>query len=310
MSGGSRRARLLMALTVAVPVLAAGALPARAEPGAADIQWAQTILKEKGYSIGGRANGQMTPETRSALSSYQKASGLPVTGQLDKATVAHMMGEREKKASPTMGSLSKSQIGQTPKEKEVVPRAVPTTRVDSGNEFVGGYAQFGSAPPASRSSGSAASSSAAAPSASVSPGPASSAAPAPAAAARGTATASSHAGNPAEGPVPQAAPRAAVTATNAAGEQVSTVPQAEMASGPSGWMTNLMRYGVIGLLASTLGGIGFAWWRSGRSAGLASLPEEDRPREERREPSFGSGRREELRIAPGFTAEPRAVRRR
>ncbi|AWK88977.1 peptidoglycan-binding domain-containing protein [Azospirillum thermophilum] len=309
MSGGSRRARLLMALTVAVPVLAAGALPVRAEPGAADIQWAQIILKEKGYNIGGRANGQMTAETRSALSSYQKASGLPVTGQLDKATVAHMMGEREKKASPTMGSLSKSQIGQTPKEKEVAPRAAPTTRVDSGNESVGGYAQFGSAPPASRSSGSA-SSTAAAPSASVSPGPVSSGAPAPAAAARGTATASGHAGNPADGPVPQAAPRAAVTATNAAGEQVSTVPQAEMGSGPAGWMTNLMRYGVMGLLAATLGGIGFAWWRSGRSAGLASVPEEDRPREDRREPSFGSGRREELRIAPGFTAEPRVARRR
>ncbi len=102
-------------------VCLAGVTEARAQSATADIQWAQTILKEKGFDIGGRANGQMTAQTRAALSAYQKSVGLPATGQLDAATTARMMGDREKKAAPTMGSLSKSQIGQSPREKEVAP---------------------------------------------------------------------------------------------------------------------------------------------------------------------------------------------
>ncbi|MDQ2105736.1 peptidoglycan-binding domain-containing protein, partial [Azospirillum isscasi] len=157
MTGGSRRARRAVALAVAVPVLAAGLLaggPAGAQ-SAADIQWAQTILKGKGYNIGGRANGQMHAETKAALGKYQAANGLPVTNQLDKATIAKMMGEREGKAPPTVGNLAQQKVGgggpgQAPREpqREVVPRAAPTQRIDSGAGSVGGGAQISAGPPA------------------------------------------------------------------------------------------------------------------------------------------------------------------
>lgn len=315
MSGISRRVHggaAVAAVAVVVSALTVGTpAPARAEASVADIQWAQTILKEKGFNIGGRAKGQMTPETRSALSAYQKSVGLPATGNLDQATIAKMMSEREKKASPTMGSLSKSQVGQTRHEKEVKPRAAPTGRVESGNESVGGMAQFGGAPvSSSSSSSSSASHSAPAPAARPSASAPASAAvpssPTPQSAPRPSASAS-------EGPVPQAAPRGAVSATTPDGKPVPVEEPVAVGAAPSVWQSNAARAGVAGLLAATLGGLGFAWWRSGRGVDpLSRAPAGgsggggDRPRDTRVEPSFGSPRRrEELTPGPRLTAEAR-----
>ncbi|WP_372396219.1 peptidoglycan-binding domain-containing protein [Azospirillum sp. HJ39] len=301
MSGISRRVHggAALAAVMMVSVLAMGMSgSARAEPSTADIQWAQTILKEKGYDIGGRAKGQMTPETRNALRTYQKSAGLPVTGNLDQATVSRMMGEREQKAAPTMGSLSKSQVGQTRRDKEVVPRAAPTGRVDAGNESVGGMAQFGGAPVSSSSSSS-----------SSSPGShgASAASPAPPPTAAGR-PAAGHTASAGEGPAPQAAPRGAVSATTPDGKPAPLEDAAAVGAAPSIWQSNAARAGVAGLIAATLGGIGFAWWRSGRGVDpLSRAPAgDDRPRESRIEPSFGSPRRrEELTPGPRLTAEAR-----
>ncbi|MFD1623127.1 peptidoglycan-binding domain-containing protein [Azospirillum griseum] len=289
MSGDRWRTLRGVAAAAAVASLA-GVTELRAQqPATADIQWAQSILKEKGFDIGGRANGQMTAQTHAALSAYQKSVGLPATGQLDSATVAKMMGDREKKASSTMGSLSKSQIGQTPREKEVVPRAAPTQRVDSGNETVGGMAQFGSAPPSSSSSGGS--------------GPARSAQP------QTTSAEAPLNRSAADGPVPTAAPRAAVTATSEAGQPVPLVEPPAGANGLPAWMTSGLRYGVMGVLAATVGGIGFAWWRSGRApapvAPLGGGSGDGAPRDTRVEPSFGTRRREELTPGPRLTAEAR-----
>jgi len=313
MSGISRRVHggaAVAAMALVVSALTVGAPgSARAEASVADIQWAQTILKDKGYNIGGRAKGQMTPETRSALSAYQKSAGLPATGNLDQATIAKMMGERESKAAPTMGSLSKSQVGQTRHDKEVAPRAAPTGRVESGNESVGGMAQFGGAPVSSPSSSSASSSAshsapATAPAPAARPSaPAASAAPQ--SAPRPSASASSSAS---EGPAPQAAPRGAVAATTPDGKPAPVEEPAAVGAAPSIWQSNAARAGVAGLIAATLGGIGFAWWRSGRGVDpLSRAPAgDDRPRENRVEPSFGTPRRrEELTTGPRLTAEAR-----
>jgi peptidoglycan hydrolase-like protein with peptidoglycan-binding domain len=316
MSGISRRVHggaAVAAVAVVVSALTMGAPgPAWAEASVADIQWAQTILKDKGYNIGGRAKGQMTPETRSALSAYQKSAGLPATGNLDQATIAKMMGERESKAAPTMGSLSKSQVGQTRHDKEVAPRAAPTGRVESGNESVGGMAQFGGAPVSSSSSASSSASNstpAAAPAARPSaPAPvassaASQSAPRPSSNASSNASASAS-----EGPAPQAAPRGAVSATTPDGKPAPVEEPAAVGGAPSIWQSNAARAGVAGLIAATLGGIGFAWWRSGRGVDpLSRTPAgDDRPRETRVEPSFGTPRRrEELTTGPRLTAEAR-----
>lgn len=312
MSGISRRVRggaAVAAVAVVVSGLALGTPgSARAEASTADIQWAQTFLKDKGYNIGGRAKGQMTPETRSSLSAYQKSVGLPATGNLDQATINKMMGEREKKAAPTMGSLSKSQVGQTRQDKEVAPRAAPTGRVESGSESVGGMAQFGGAPvsaPSSPSSSSSASHSAPAaaprPSAPVAASNAVASSAAPQGATRPSAGA-------AEGPAPQAAPRGAVSATTPDGKPAPVEEPAAVGGGTSVWQSKATFGGIVGLIAVTLGGLGFAWWRSGRGVDpLSRAPAgDDRPRETRVEPSFGSPRRrEELTIEPRLTAEAR-----
>lgn len=284
MTGGSHRARRAVALAVVVPVLAVGLLtgaPVRAQ-STADIQWAQTILKDKGYNIGGRANGQMHAETKAALGKYQAAHGLPVTNQLDKATIAKMMGEREGKAPATVGNLAQQKVGgggpgQAPREpqREVVPRAAPTQRIDSGTGSVGGGAQFSAGPPVTSSSSS-------------SGGP--SGAPASSAPATSATVFSQGHG---QGPVPQAAPRASVTATTPSGQPVPVVEAADSGSMLPAWAANGARYGVMGLIGATVLGIGFAWWRSGRASAARPAPRNDGPRDQRREPSFGSGRRRE-----------------
>lgn len=299
--------RIVHVLAVAVPVLLTAGTPAFAEPSTADIQWAQSILRDKGFDIGGRANGQMTPQTRAALGAYQKSVGLPATGQLDQATVSRMMADREKKAAPTMGSLSKSQVGQSAKEKEVVPRAAPTQRIDSGNESFGALPQFGSAPPPVSHSTPAAPSSSSAAMPAPPPAPAARTSAAPTSAAPAAASAM-RAPAGADGPVPQAAPRAAVTATDEAGKPVQIVQKGQESSGLPGWFANLLRFGVMGLLAATVGGIGFAWWRSGRTAGPAPEAEDAPEQDNRREPSFGGKRREELTVPAGFGGEMRARR--
>ncbi|MBP2301255.1 peptidoglycan-binding domain-containing protein [Azospirillum picis] len=312
MSGIARRMQGGAAVAVVIASALALGTPAtaRAEPGAADIQWAQIILKEKGFDIGGRPKGQMTPETRAALSAYQKSVGLPATGNLDQATVGKMMAEREKKATPTMGSLSKSQVGQTHRDKEVAPRAAPTGRVSAGNETVGGMAQFGGAPVSSSSSSS---SSSASSSASRTEPAAPAARPAPSAVASSAAPAAGTGAAPAahtaaDGPVPQAAPRGAVSATTPDGRPAVVEEAPAIGSGTPIWQSNAARYGVAGLVAATLGGIGFAWWRSGRGADpLRGAPAgDDRPRDTRVEPSFGGPRRrEELTTGPRLTADAR-----
>lgn len=66
---------------------------AAAAKGSADVQWAQQVLTEKGFEVG-RPNGEMNQKTRAALSSFQRISGLAVTGELDPATTAKLLEGR------------------------------------------------------------------------------------------------------------------------------------------------------------------------------------------------------------------------
>lgn len=269
---GFRRGRLALALLGGLAVgIAAGSAGAQ-QPSAADIQWAQTILKEKGFDTGGRANGQMTPGTRQALSSYQRSVGLPVTGQLDAATVAKMLGDR--KTSSTVGNLAAPRPGGAGSatreaQRDVTPRAAPTQRIEgAGAEADVAYN------PVVRGPGSP------------------------------SATAPSHG----EAPAPQAAPRAAVSAADGAGREVTTTAAAtDEAAGwrPPKWTA----YGVIAVIVATLGYLLAGWWRSGRSAAITAAGDRGAPSfDGRREPTFG--RREELTAGalPPLTAERRARR--
>jgi len=130
----------MMRTTGSAAVIALGLIAAagsvHAESGVADIQWAQRILTEKGFDIGGRADGRMTPPTRAALKKFQAASGLPLSGELDAATVEKMMAGRP--AKPGVGALSVPKPGSRVVERDEKPRAAPTTRVgtEGGGDVV------------------------------------------------------------------------------------------------------------------------------------------------------------------------------
>ncbi|PWC31528.1 peptidoglycan-binding protein [Azospirillum sp. TSO22-1] len=265
MAGGFGRTRPRVVLAVLAGV-GAGALflgPALAQ-SAADIQWAQTILKDRNYDIGGRANGQLTPQTRAALSKYQKDHGLPATGNLDQATVSKMMGERSAKTPGTMGNLADPKTGAPAAVQRVAPKEVaPRAAQRSGDVDTTGGGE-------------------------VTLGPVVRGAPSevPLPSSR---TPSSSAAAPAPG-TPQAAPRASVTATTAEGKEVPVTALSKDEDGFSapGWL----RYAVMAVLAGTLGFIGLGWWRSGRPSGKGPVREEEE-REVRVEPRF-TPRREEL----------------
>ena len=61
--------------------------------GSVDVQWAQEILRQKGL-FHGRPNGELDGPTRSALTTFQRSAGLPVSGQLDPGTVAKLSAGR------------------------------------------------------------------------------------------------------------------------------------------------------------------------------------------------------------------------
>jgi hypothetical protein len=278
---------LVAGLGVAAPSLNAFA----ADPAAADVQWAQGILKGKGlYS--GRQNGEWNDATRSGLSAYQKAEGLKQTGQLDKATVDHMLAARQATASPTMGNLAgpngKPPVSHVSRDVEPPkPLASPTTRVEAHGSAQGVDVLGGSAP---RSSGGSSGGTAPAPSVSRNAAPAASTAAIPAHATVAQATAPRPASRgPAPGePVPQAAPRTGVeSAAQApqAGVQMAPDPQQ-----PSGFIVpQWVRAAVIGVLGGTFGVAGLMFWLSGRrpsrkpDASPASVGM-------RQEPSFDGGR--------------------
>jgi peptidoglycan hydrolase-like protein with peptidoglycan-binding domain len=270
----------VVGLSMAVPL---DAMPAHAaDATAADVQWAQTILKAKGlYS--GRANGDFNEPTRTALRAYQKSAGLKQTGQLDAATSGHMLAARQSTAQSTMGNLAgpngKPQPSQANRNVEPPkPLASPTTRVDThgsetGVQALGVIGQSGgqsgghsAAPSTARSEPAhrASSSEPAAPRASV-----------------------ARVAAPGE-PVPQAAPRTRV-------DSVGQAPPEGMREAPDPAETGLtapawVRSVIIAVLAGAFGFASFTFWRSGRRPSRTSKAASRADMvETRREPSFDGG---------------------
>jgi peptidoglycan hydrolase-like protein with peptidoglycan-binding domain len=89
------RVVLLPALVIGLALTACVAPQAYRPPGprpaydrlftAGDIQVAETHLRDFGYNPG-PVDGMFTAETQAAVRAYQRRYGLPVTGQLDRAT--------------------------------------------------------------------------------------------------------------------------------------------------------------------------------------------------------------------------------
>lgn len=271
-------AAFLTAAFLAAGLYSAGALtspaPAAAQASAADVHWAQDTLKSNGYDLGGRPSAKWTDGSRKALTAFQRAHGLPATGQLDAATMEKLGSVR--KAPTSMGVLgapsspgSSGAGGAAKREAPPQPKAVPTTRVgaEGGETGVIGGVTLGQAP-------------------AVHPG-----------------AVSSGAGYPGQ---PQAVP---VPRVDAQDSSPSAAPRAQVFGGdgapaggalgnePGFQAANWMRYGVGGLLAATLAAMGWGWWRSGRRraavAGGLMFEADDDDRASARmrvEPSFGAAK--------------------
>lgn len=246
------RAAGVLALGVTISAGAAG--PAFAGPkGTADVQWAQQVLKEKGFDPG-KPTGEMTPKTHAALSAYQRSVGLPVTGALDGATTARLLSGKGPAA--TMGNLaapSAAAHGGGTRDgaghpTAPAPHAAPAARV----EALGGPTG-----------------------AAVISAVGASVAPAPRAVPSGSVTTAA--------PPPvlpgQAPPPPATAAEESGGVAAIEAP---------GWVRGL----VVALIGGIFTGFGVLWWRSGRrSGGLEGAPSLSvaSAERERREPGFGPG---------------------
>lgn len=67
---------------------------------------AQEALKAKGY-FNGAVDGKYGPQTRSAITKYQKEQGLPVTGRLDAATSGRLTSAPTTEAAGTIAGAAK-----------------------------------------------------------------------------------------------------------------------------------------------------------------------------------------------------------
>lgn len=277
-------------LSAFLPAAAPTGSGAWAQAGPADIQWAQDTLKSKGYDLGGRVSTKWTEGSKRALSNFQRANGLPATGELDAATMAKLGAART--VSPTMGTLGAPPPGggsggaprATRHEAPPQPKAVPTGRVGSegGESGVIGGVTLGHAPAPSAFP---------APHSAAAGGAQPHAAPAP--------RVQSHE----EAPSPVAAPRAQVTGGD--GKPAGGV----LSAADDGFqVANWMRYGIGGVLAATLAAVGFGWWRSGRRKSAfeaVAYDDDDRPARNRVEPSFEKARESKSGLPP-LTAPARS----
>jgi hypothetical protein len=216
-------------LGLAMPPVPGLGSAAAAPQGSADLEWAQQVLKEKGFDPG-RANGEMTSRTRAALSAYQHSVGLPATGELDGATIARLMAGHA--SSSTMGNLAAPQHVHEPAGREAAPapHAAPSGRVEAGGG-TGDVPVFGSG--GGSSGGGSGGGGAVAGGGMV-----------PRAASGGTVTAA---------PSLVPAPLAGEAPSEAAGTGpfALTVPE---------WV----RDAVLGVMVAIVGGFGVLWWWSGR----------------------------------------------
>jgi peptidoglycan hydrolase-like protein with peptidoglycan-binding domain len=254
------------------------AVPARAadEVNGATIQWAQTILEEKGF-YNGRATSRMDAATTAAISAFQRKSGLKASGRLDGPTIEKLKeGRTESKTVGNLADPASRARHSSPmlREEEVKPNAAPAAA---------GVEAAGSAEGQSLITGI---------------GSGRHSEPAPAAA--------PHTALQAAGPDPAAAPpspvaaeRAAVETEGGGGIDLSNLTAPEWA-----------RYGLLGFVALLVGGMGLTWWSSGRRrrpAPRRGAPPAARGAvtgDGRREPVFGGKAGPDGRVEPTLRAVP------
>jgi peptidoglycan hydrolase-like protein with peptidoglycan-binding domain len=104
------------------------------QPG--DVRQAQERLKEAGFNPG-PTDGQLGAQTKDALKDYQKAHGLPQTGQLDEPTRELLMVQRPQGAPGQMHTPGGSSGAET-RPGESMPGGRTPGQPGSSSGFQGG----------------------------------------------------------------------------------------------------------------------------------------------------------------------------
>ncbi len=89
-------------------------------PSAADVRQAQERLHAQGF-YNGPSDGRLSPETKAALSAFQRSKGLPQTANLDSTTLGHLMG-----GAATPGSSGSSMPPSAPSKSPASPELNPS----------------------------------------------------------------------------------------------------------------------------------------------------------------------------------------
>ncbi len=88
----------------------------------------QTELKARGYNPGA-ADGRMRGDTKAAISAYEKAEGLPVTGEASDQLLARLLLGQPSKSAATTGSVAPASSASGPQAAK--PAAVVDKTVKS-----------------------------------------------------------------------------------------------------------------------------------------------------------------------------------
>lgn len=132
----------------APPAPKAPKAPAKQASGNSDFESKHPRSRGKFAKKGSQTSGQatakpdglaLTPETRATIAKYQKAHGLPVTGQLDSATKAYVAGKQaqntpEGKAASSAAKKAQSASARTAKHAAVLQRAAARKRATAARK--------------------------------------------------------------------------------------------------------------------------------------------------------------------------------
>lgn len=107
------------------------------DPQKAKIRMVQTVLKELSI-YNGKVDGLSGPQTRGAITAYQKIIGLPQTGQIDRALLAQLSGQAVGNA-PVIAQAPQAQQSQA--DADITVASIKPTPRPANADDVGAFIQ-------------------------------------------------------------------------------------------------------------------------------------------------------------------------
>ncbi len=100
----------------------------------AHIRRIQTMLYDKGYVMVGRADGDIGPATRDAITVFQRQNGLPINGRMTAALEGQIKAAPQREVAPARANATKADIADAP----TVKRSGTIEKLGGGAILAGG----------------------------------------------------------------------------------------------------------------------------------------------------------------------------